>query len=216
MVLPVKTEWKRLLGQLFLFDGLAPNVCELLAETARIERFERGAVIYSPHCFQRCLGVVLEGTVAVDQAIGIRRTRMRTMGVGQVFGAAALYGGDASYVTEISAKTACAVAFFDQAQISGWLSTHPRIAENYIRFLSDRIRFLNRRITTLSGEDVQQKLAVYLQAVASDAVSVNMVQLAQQLNVGRSSLYRALDALEQAGQIRREGKRIQWIGEDQV
>ena len=138
------------------------------------------------------------------------------MGAGQVFGAAALYGGDEAYVTAVSAKSACAVAFFDQAQITDWFSSHPRIAENYIRFLSDRIRFLNRRITTLSGGDVQQKAAVFLQANASDSVSVNMVQLAQQLNVGRSSLYRALDALEQAGQIRREGKCIQWIGEDQV
>ena len=212
----MKTEWESLLSKLFLFSGLAENERRPLVQTARVERFERGADIYLPHRFQRCLGVVLDGKVAVDQIIGDRRTRMRTMGVGQLFGAAALYGDDASYVTAVSAKTACAVAFWDQEQITAWFTDHPRIAENYIRFLSDRIRFLNRRITTLSGDGVQQKVAVYLQENASDAVSVNMVRLAQQLNVGRSSLYRALDALEQAGQIRRESKWIQWIGEDHV
>ncbi len=212
----MKTERTNLLETLFLFDGLSAGERAALAKTARIERFDRGVAIYSPHCFRRCLGVVLDGTIAVDQVIGTRHTRMKLMTAGQVFGAAALYGGEEVYVTEVLAKTACTVAFFSQEQIAGWLAQHPRIAENYIRFLSDRIRYLNRRITSLSGEDVQQKVAVYLRESASEPVLVNMVQLAQQLNVGRSSLYRALDALEQTGQIRRQGKCITWIGEDLV
>lgn len=212
----MKAEWKKMLGNLFLFDGLNDVQRAELADQARCERFDRGAVIYAPHRFQRCLGVVLDGTVAVDQVIGERHARMKTMSTGQTFGAAALYGADETYVTEVSAKTACTIAFFSQEQISGWFSEHPRIAENYIRFLSGRIRYLNHRITALTGEDVHQKVAVYLRENASDAVSVNMVQLAQQLNVGRSSLYRALDALEQAGNIRRNGKQIIWIGEDSI
>ena len=212
----MKTEWRKMLENLFLFDGLCEEHRRELAEQARCERFDRAAVIYSPHHFQRCLGVVLDGAVAVDQVIGERHARMKTMTAGQTFGAAALYGADETYVTEVSAKTACTVAFFSQEQISGWFSAHPRIAENYICFLSGRIRYLNHRITALTGEDVQQKVAVYLRENASDAVSVNMVQLAQQLNVGRSSLYRALDALEKAGDIRRDGKYMIWIGENAV
>ncbi len=212
----MKTEWRKMLENLFLFDGLDHDHRGELAEQARYERFDRGASIYSPHHFRQCLGVVLEGTVAVDQVIGDRRTRMKTMTVGQTFGAAALYGVNEAYVTEISAKTVCTIAFFSQEQISGWFSTHPRIAENYICFLSDRIRYLNHRITALTGEDVHQKVTVYLRENASDGISVNMVQLAQQLNVGRSSLYRALDLLERTGDIRRNGKHIIWIGEDQV
>ena len=211
----MKTEWKNLLKNLFLFNGLDEGERLKLAQDARCEAFERGALIYSPQHFQRCLGVVLEGTVAVDQVIGRRHSRMKTMTGGQMFGAAALYGGE-EYVTEVSAKTACTIAFFSQEQVAGWFSEHPRIAENYIRFLSDRIRYLNHRITALTGEDVCQKVAVHLRENAADGISVNMVQLAQQLNVGRSSLYRALDALEAAGDIRRNGKYIIWIGENQV
>ena len=36
----------------------------------------------------------------------------------------------------------------------------------------------------------------------------SMVELAQTLNIARSSLYRSLDALEAAGKIRREGRKV--------
>lgn len=39
-------------------------------------------------------------------------------------------------------------------------------------------------------------------------IPVSMVELAQSLNIGRSSLYRSLDALESEGWIHREGKSI--------
>ena len=36
----------------------------------------------------------------------------------------------------------------------------------------------------------------------------SLLELAQSLNIGRSSLYRSLDALTQSGAIRRQGRRI--------
>ena len=43
-------------------------------------------------------------------------------------------------------------------------------------------------------------------------IPVSMVELAQSLNIGRSSLYRSLDALEAEGWIRREGRDIHLTG----
>lgn len=39
-------------------------------------------------------------------------------------------------------------------------------------------------------------------------IRVSMVELAQSLNIGRSSLYRSLDVLESEGWSHREGKSI--------
>ena len=40
-----------------------------------------------------------------------------------------------------------------------------------------------------------------------------MVKLSEMLNIGRTSLYRAVEQLEQCGKIKREGKTIQLMPE---
>ena len=88
----------------------------------------------------------------------------------------------------------------------------PKVGENYVRFLSDRIRFLNRRVSTLTAGDTDGKLWRYLMAHKDEEgvviLSGGMSELADRLDMGRSSLYRCLDALIAAGRICREGKKI--------
>ena len=95
----------------------------------------------------------------------------------------------------------------------------PRIAENYVRFLSDRIRFLNRRLATLTAGQTDGKLWRFLLAYKGEDGTVHlpggMTELAERLNMGRSSLYRSLDALTEAGRIERDGKTIRIIQEDE-
>ena len=87
-------------------------------------------------------------------------------------------------------------------------------------FLSDRIRFLNRRLATLTAGQTDDKLWRYLQA-HRDAGGVvelpeGMAGLAEHLGMGRSSLYRSLETLIESGLIRREKKQIGLIGNDGI
>lgn len=88
----------------------------------------------------------------------------------------------------------------------------PMVAQNYVRFLSDRIRFLNRRLATLTAGQNDGKLWQYLQACREEdgrvTLLTGMTGLAKRLDMSRSSLYRSLDALEESGRIRRDGKCI--------
>ena len=199
------------LERLFLFDGVEPKERDDMIAAAATADFEKGAVIYAPREFRRSIGVVIRGTAQVWQVAKDRRLRMKTVATGQSFGAAALFGA-ADYVTEVTAKTACTVVFFSQEQIVAAMYRNPRIAENYIRFLSDRVRYLNRRMTAMAGGDAAQKLAIFL-AGCAESEKINLAQLAEQLNIGRTSLYRALDALEADGQIKRCDGKVIWIGE---
>lgn len=70
----------------------------------------------------------------------------------------AVFGEGETFVTEVYATQDAAVAFIGQQQLSAWFSAYPRLAENYICFLTDRIRFLNRRITTYTGGQVEERL----------------------------------------------------------
>lgn len=193
----------------FLFHGLSDAQRDaLLAEAPPPERFEKGAVIYSADRFRRAVGVVLNGEVLVLRDAAV----LNRLGRGAVFGAAALYGQETHYVTEVRAATACELRFFDESLLNDWMRRDFRLAENYIGFLSDRIRFLNRRIASFTAGDANERLLAYLQQHADEngpvALPHSMSELSKMLDMGRTSLYRALDTLAAEGRIRREGKTI--------
>lgn len=199
---------------LFLLDGLDGETRrQLWAQAPRPVRFEKGEAIYSCHAFRRALGLLLQGEVQVYRpGEDGRRVVMNRLPAGSVFGAAALFGECEAYVTEISALRRCAVLFVSQQQASDWMRGHYAIAENYIRFLSGRIRFLNQKIAEFTDGQTEDRLVRYfLDHRSGDGRVIlpgSLTELAQTLNIGRSSLYRSLDALTASGAVRREGRRI--------
>ena len=154
------------------------------------------------------LALVLKGHVRVLQG----RVVMNDLLAGDVFGVAALFGSDEEYPSTVEAVTDCAVLFIPQETVVRWMATVPRVAENYVGFLSDRIRFLNLRLSTLTAGQTDGKLWRYLLDHRDEdgvvTVKEGMSELAERLDMGRSSLYRSLDALTELGRIRREKKKI--------
>lgn len=196
--------------QLFLFDGVSPTEKDRCwaIDGGEEASFAKGEVIYSSEHAKRALALVLEGSIRVLHG----RVVMNELHAGDVFGAAALFGEEDPYPTTVSARTDCRVLFISQTTVSAWMAEVPRVGENYIRFLSDRIRFLNRRLATLTAGHTDGKLWRYLLA-HRDANGVvrltgGIAELAKTLNMGRSSLYRGLDALTADGKIERRGKEI--------
>ena len=137
---------------------------------------------------------------------------MNDLLVGDVFGVAALFGSDEEYPSTVIAETDCDILFIPQETVVRWMASVPRVAENYVRFLSDRIRFLNLRLSTLTAGQADGKLWRWLLAHRDEngvvTVTDGMSELAERLDMGRSSLYRSLDALTALGRIRRERKKI--------
>lgn len=200
--------------RLFLLEGIEEEARrELWKGTPSPVGFEKGESIYTCRTFRRALGLVLQGEAQAYRAgEDGRRVVMNRLRPGQAFGAAALFGDCDTYVTEIAAARRCAVLFLQQELVSGWMRAQPRIAENYIRFLSGRIRFLNEKIAGFTGGPADGRLLRYLKEHRMEdgrvALPCSMRELAQSLNIGRSSLYRSLDALEACGVLRREGRRL--------
>lgn len=200
----------------FLLAGLTPGEREpYLRQVAPGRSFEKGAVIYATDRFQRALGILAQGEAQVVRfdAEG-HRIIMNTLHEGDSFGAAALFDAPESYVSTVVAVQPCQVWFLPEETLEEWMRRDWRIARNYIAFLSGRIRFLNRRIAGFTGGSSQDRVLLYLQqhrgADGRVELPFSRSDLAKVLDVGRSSLYRSLDALEETGVIRREGKQI-WV-----
>lgn len=200
----------------FLLDGFPAAEQEAFwQETPSPLTFEKGASIYSTDCFKPALGILCRGEAQVSRidAEG-HQVIMNVLQEGDIFGAAALFDEPEAYVSNIVALRLCEVRFLPQSLLENWMKRDFRIARNYIRFLSGRIRFLNRRIAGFTGGTSEDRLLLYMQQhrQADGQVDLprHMTDLARALDIGRSSLYRSLDALEAAGIIKREQKKI-WL-----
>lgn len=170
-------------------------------EGAGLVRFDPG-VIYSPRHFRRSLGVVLPGLLQVTKG----SLAVSVLEPGDLFGAAALYSDEPEFASTITARGPSRCLMLEQQLVDRLLAEHSQIRENYLRYLTGRIRFLSGRLQTLAQPGVEGKLARYL--LANGGSSCPATELCQRLGVSRASLYRAFSALEASGLIRRAGKTI--------
>lgn len=192
-----------------LFGSLDDAVLDALIADRRcsVATYHSGETVYSDRDFRRALGLILAGTVEVHRVGQSQPVLLQQLSEGRLFGVAALFSEDESYVSVLTATSETTVFFLPAEVCEELLTRHPAFALRYIRFLSDRIRFLNRRIASLAAGGAEGKLAQYL-LQTEGKVSPNRVQLASALGIGRASLYRALDDLSEKGLIALDGKSI--------
>jgi CRP-like cAMP-binding protein len=172
------------------------------------ETFPRGETIYSPEHFRRSLGIFLSGAARVSKAAAGRDLPVSTLSAGDVFGAAALFDEGERYVTSITAIRPCRVLFYPQALVERLLEESPPMRRAYVTYLSGRIRFLNRKLDALLAGGAEERLAKYLAESAGNGevtLGANLSALADTLHIGRASLYRAFEALEERDLAVRDG-----------
>lgn len=198
-----------------LFRGLPPSVLAriLAVSDCTAAEYEKNEVVYDKTNFYRSLGIVLEGRLRVTKENADKRPIvMSTLQRGAMFGAAALFNSEPEYATKITAIERSRVLFLPQRLVKRMIEREPDIAENYIRYLSERILFLNRKIYFLTAGTAEQRLAGFLLdnlAVGEfSEMPMTMHRLADALNMSRASLYRAFDELTASGAVSKQGKLV--------
>ena len=198
-----------------LFRGLPPSVLTriLAVSDCTAAEYEKNEVVYDKTNFYRSLGIVLECRLRVTKENADKRPIvMSTLQRGAMFGAAALFNSEPEYATKITAIERSRVLFLPQRLVKRMIEREPDIAENYIRYLSERILFLNRKIYFLTAGTAEQRLAGFLLdnlAVGEfSEMPMTMHRLADALNMSRASLYRAFDELTASGAVSKQGKLV--------
>lgn len=198
-----------------LFRGSPPSVLTriLAVSDCTVAEYEKNEVVYDKTNFYRSLGIVLEGRLRVTKENADKRPIvMSTLQRGAIFGAAALFNSEPEYATKITAIERSRVLFLPQRLVKRMIEREPDIAENYIRYLSERILFLNRKIYFLTAGTAEQRLAGFLLdnlAVGEfSEMPMTMHRLADALNMSRASLYRAFDELTASGAVSKQGKLV--------
>jgi CRP-like cAMP-binding protein len=218
-------EWKEyasVLAKTFLFQNRNMEDYKNQLQKATIVSFLKGQIIYDRFDFEKKMGVILSGRVIVESGQD-GKVLLNVMGEAQAFGVAGLFCKSDEYVSRIIAKEDTKVLFLDESILKELFLSDFTITFNYIVFLSDRICFLNERIQTLTGQTAQQKLAAYLyrRSLTADqptklSIPFSIKDMAQALDVGRASIYRAFTILEKEGVIRRVNKEVEILDQNSL
>lgn len=195
-----------------IFQGLSEEQISSIINDEQNEsvKFKKGDIIFDEEHFAKKLGIVLSGKAKVFSK-GSDGVVIRFLTPGMCFGVATLFNDYSTYVSTIKAADNCEVKFIPQSVMSKAISTYPVLAENYIRFLTGRIHYLNALVDAYSSPNIEKRLARYMLAYAEGKdlpFDLNMTELSKSLAIGRASLYRALDSFEEAGYISKNGKQI--------
>ena len=201
---------------LALFSGVEQNVIQTAIENGDfvLRSFGAGEVIFSPERDEKKLTVFISGEAEVYSTDENRAVILRTLGEGSIVGVANLFSTE-RYVSRVIATKKCDTVEISADNYGKILEHSGKAMYNYISFLSNRIRYLNKKIVCLTAGSSERRLAYYLDSALSEkeergnfesTVTVQMNTLCEMLNLGRASLYRAADKLCDEGFISRSGK----------
>lgn len=197
---------KEIIGATYLFQGEKQAVDSIKLNNP--VTFHKGEIIYDENQFRKCIGIVLSGkakacTLGSDGILSYFVT-------GSVFGAAALFGENKDYISRIEAVKDCVVQFIEQEALTDIFKKFPGVAVNYISFLSSRVRFLNQRLSIMMRDGAEGKIYAFLvkhKETYGEDYGGKMTGLAASLGIGRTTLYRGIENLENRKLIvRKDGK----------
>lgn len=193
-------------------DADTANLEKYLCEGCYFEQsFSSGDEILSPSLDSVSVGYILEGKASIISADEGKNVLLRTVGTGALFGVATLYSNDVPFPTKISAKTSCRILFITRDAVKALIENDTSVNKAFISFLSNRIVYLNKKINAFTAGSAERRLSLFLADNESDGVysaSISMSALADMLDIGRASLYRAIDKLSTDGFIEKHDKTI--------
>ncbi len=164
---------------------------------------------------QKQLVFIIEGKAQVLSSDTKRKVLLRTLQKGDAFGVAELFGNGDTNISRVTAKNKCKVLLIPEKKMGQILEQDKTVMYNYLNFLCCRIRFLNKRIGCFTAGSAERRLAFYLDSLSNGdnqtipervTPEVSMDGLAHMLDIGRASLYRAIDSLTRDGFIEKDGR----------
>ena len=209
-----KTE---ILRKTAIFRNMSERTASVLADLPETV-FSSGEKIVDAQNFEsfRGLGILLSGKACVFGKNRQKEVLLNRLSEADVFGAATVFFSEKEAVSTVMAKTKAKVLFIERDLLEKIMENDFAVASAYIAFLSERVYFLNRKITGFTAKSADCALADYVLRSADEDgfLAVNMSRIASTLDIGRTTLYRVLDVLCQEGLLAYDGKKMQILNRE--
>ena len=205
------TAYIALAQKTFLFAGIPEEeIASLLGFSGvRVEHYEKDQVIFDRADTERALGIILYGTCVVTKESENGKMPMSVLRQTDLFGAASLFHDEEAYVARVMAQESTWVLLISEEALRSMMQMDFRVTENYLRYLTARIRFLSGRLDGFLPQSVEERVLNHIKTRAEDGLyesEWNVTQLADALRISRTTLYRAMDKLVSNGKIERCGR----------
>ncbi len=213
----LNTEELGIIKSSFLFSLLEDDEFNsfLEGEDCFVRSFSKGENIFIGGDGEKLLGILLSGKAS---ALCSDKGSLKSFSSGDVFGVADVFNQtDGAPYSIMKATSNCRVFFVTKNGVEKLICANPETALKYISFLSDRVAFLNRRISTFTAKEAISRMAKYLLDSCDEnfvCKNINFSALAKNLDIGRASLYRVKNELIKLKTITAENKDIIIIDRD--
>ena len=149
------TAYAKLAANTFLFAGIPEeDVHILLAHPCvRVEHYEKDQVIFDRTDTERVLGIILYGSCAVTKESESGKMPMSILRQTDLFGAASLFHDEEAYVARVTANESTWVLLICEDALRSMMQKDFRLTENYLRYLTARIRFLSGQARRLPAAE---------------------------------------------------------------
>lgn len=164
------------------------------------------------------ISCILSGELAIYSLDEGRPVLLRYLKSGELFGAATVFHENTP-ISLIEATSNARILEVDQTAVTWLFHEDVGFRMAFVAFLSDRIRFLNRRIACISAGSAERKLGLWLCSLSDEdsfPLPISMSDLANLLDIGRASLYRSFHKLEELGWLKRNGTHIELLDRESI
>ncbi len=207
-------KYGEVLLQTALFQGLKKEEIYTILQCfqARVGKFHTNELIVMSGDVCKEVGLMLQGTASVSKENAAGNRMVMTMATpGELFGEVIAFSTHTKWPATVEAQNECRVLFLPREKIIGecpkMCSWHRVLIQNFLRIISERALFLNKKVEYLTIKSMRAKLASYLleqhqrTMEKSFSLPLNRNELAEFLNVSRPSMSRELGKMKDEGVI---------------
>ncbi len=165
-----------------------------------IKEFEANTIAYSSQTEPIYVGIIISGSVRVYSGWREEKALLNTLHSGNIFGIANLYDENEPFPSQIITVSNTKIAFIRGDTFKDFIENNDIAMKNYLRFLTKKIIYLNKKITTFTAGSSEKKLALFISEHTNENTFIppcSISELSSILGIGRASLYRAIDILKE-------------------
>jgi CRP-like cAMP-binding protein len=210
-----------------LFQGVAPEAAEALAESIDTGDYSRGETVFVEGELGDTLFIVLAGKVKVGRrAVDGRENMLSVMGPSDMFGELSLFDPGPRTATA-TVLTDARLASIGHTALRPWITNRPEIAEQLLRVLARRLRRTNDALADLIFTDVPGRVAKALLGLSErfgtkepDGIRVHhdltQEELAQLVGASRETVNKALADFAARGWMRVDSRAVTILDADRL
>ncbi len=182
---------------------------------AKRKHYSKGQLLYLADQFCSTLDVVLSGSISI-QSIDAEGNifKARVLQAGDIYGATLLFGSFNRYPMQVVCDSQAEILHLKKSLVLQLCEENQQFLLGLLALISDRAHELSRTVSQLSAQSLKESLLGYLQTLSHQQGSTLVMlptskkELADRLGFARTSVSRALKAMEEEGLLSLEGRVI--------